>query len=150
MIADLQQQLGIDSSFFWQFLIFLCVFLFLRTVYFSPYLKLIERRQGQSSGLSDEARKLEEESARLEAQYQESLSAVRKKAHAEREALLGGARADSTKIVSAAREKAKARVEQARESAAKSAETELSSLRAQVGSVSALLVEKLAQTKVGI
>lgn len=150
MIADLQQQLGIDSSFFWQFLIFLCVFLFLRTVYFRPYLKLIDRRQGQSSGLSDEARKLEEESARLEAQYQESLSAVRKKAQAERETLLTGARGESTKLVSAAREKAKARVEQAREAAARNAEAELTSLKAQVGSISSLLVEKLAQTKVGI
>ncbi|RYZ97743.1 MAG: hypothetical protein EOP11_21620 [Proteobacteria bacterium] len=150
MIADLQQQLGIDSSFFWQFLIFLCVFLFLRTVYFSPYLKLIERRQGQSSGLSEEARKLEEESARLEIQYQDSLSAVRKKAHAEREALLADARNNSTKLVADAREKAKVRVEGARALAAKSSEAELDSLRGQVGSVSALLVEKLTQTKVGI
>lgn len=149
MIADLQQQLGIDSSFFWQFLIFFAVFLFLRTVLFGPYLKLIQRRENQSSGLSDEARKLEEEATRLEGQYQESLSAARKRAYAEREALLNVARKDSSKIVADAREKAKSRVDQAREAAAKNADAELANLKSQVGSVSSLLAEKLTHTKVG-
>ena len=150
MIADLQQQLGIDASFFWQFLNFFAIYLVLRVVFFSPFLKLIQQREGQSSGLSEEAKKLEEEATRLEAQYQESLSLARKKAYAERDALLTTARQESSGLVAAARERSKSRLEQARESASAAASAELASLKTQVSSVSALLAEKLAQTKVGI
>lgn len=150
MIADLQQQLGIDSSFFQQFLIFMVVFAFLRVVLFSPYLRLIEKRENQSEGLSDEAEKLQEESARLETEYQEVLSAARKRAAVEREALLAGARKQSTDAVAAARAQAKTKLEQAREAAAKSSEAEFAGLKGQVGSISSLLVNKLMNNKVGL
>jgi F-type H+-transporting ATPase subunit b len=150
MITDLQHQLGIDSSFFWQFLIFFAAFIILRATFFGPYLKLIERREGQSGGLSEEARKLEEEASRLEKEYENSAVAMRKRAFAEREALLTAARKESTVVVAAAREKAKARMDLARETTAKDYEAELASLKSQVGPVSSLLADRLAQTKVGI
>lgn len=150
MIADLQQQLGIDASFFQQFLIFVFVFLFLRAVLFAPFLRLIEKRENQSEGLTDEAEKLQEESARLEAEYQEALTAARKKAGAEREALLAAARKQGAEEIAAARAEAKAKLEQAREIAAKSSEVELAGLKGQVGSISSLLVNKLLSNKVGL
>jgi F-type H+-transporting ATPase subunit b len=150
MIADLQQQLGIDSSFFQQFLIFVFVFLFLRAVLFAPFLRLIEKRENQSEGLTDEAEKLEEESARLETEYQEALSAARKQAGAERETLLTAARKQSAEEIAAARAEAKVKLEQARETAAKSSEAELAGLKGQVGSISSLLVNKLMSNKVGL
>lgn len=150
MIADLQQQLGIDSSFFQQFLLFALVFVFLRVVLFSPFLRLIEKRENQSEGLSDEAEKLQEESARLEAEYQEVLSAARKRASGERESLLAAARKQSTEEVAAARAQAKTKLEQAREAAEKSAAAEFAGLKGQVGSISTLLVNKLMSNKVGL
>lgn len=150
MIADLQQQLGIDSSFFQQFVIFIAVFTFLRVVLFQPYLRLIEKRENQSEGLSEEAEKLQEESARLEADYQNALAAARKRANAEREELLAKTRKESSDAVAAARAQSKIKLEQARESAARSSEAELSGLRGQVGSISALLVNKLMNNKVGL
>lgn len=149
-IAGLQRQLGIDSSFFWQFAIFFVAYLFLRSVYFSPYLKLIQRREGQSDGLADEAQKLEEEAAGLEAGVQEALSAARKGALGERETVLAKARKEASDSVSVARGKAKQRLDLAREASARSAEAELAALKAQVPGVSALLVEKLTKTKVGL
>jgi len=150
MIADLQQQIGIDSSFYPQIIIFIFVFLWLRFFFFAPFLRLINKREGQSEGLSEDAQKLEEESALLEAQYQEVLSGARKRAYAEREVLLVAARKEGTEQVAASREKAKIKLEQARASAVKSSEVELAGLESQVAPISAMLVDKLMNTKVGL
>jgi len=150
MIADLQQQLGINSSFFQQFLIFMLVFAFLRTAFFVPFLRLIEKRENQSEGLTDEAAKLHEESTRLEAEYREMLSATRKRAGSERENILTAARKQGAEAVASARAQAKNKLEQARDAAAKSSEAELASLKGQVGSFSSLLVDKLMTNKVGL
>jgi F0F1-type ATP synthase membrane subunit b/b' len=150
MIADLQRQLGIDSSFFQQFFIFIVIFTWLRVIYFGPFLKLIQKREGQSEGLSDEAKKLEEESVKLEAQAQDALATARKKALAEREAILGVARKEANEIVLKSREQAKGKLDGAREAAARSADVETASLRPQASSISAMLVQKLMNTKVGL
>jgi F-type H+-transporting ATPase subunit b len=150
MIADLQQQLGIDSTFFPQIVLFAFVFVWMKFFFFAPYLKLITKREEASQGRSEEAQRLEEEAVRLSGQYQEVLSAARKKAFAEREALLATARKLGSDQVSAAREEAKVKLDQAREASEKSSEAELSGLRGQVGSISGLLVDKLMNTKVGL
>jgi F-type H+-transporting ATPase subunit b len=150
MLQDLQRQLGIDATFFTQFVIFLVIFVWLQVVYFAPFLKLIQKRQGQSGGLSDEAAKLEEAAARDEQAYVDAVAAVRRKAMAERDRVLGEARTQANGVVSGARAQAKQKLEQAREAAARSAEAELSSLKGQVGSVASLLVGKLTNTKVGL
>jgi F0F1-type ATP synthase membrane subunit b/b' len=150
MIADLQQQLGIDSSFFSQFIIFVFAFLWLKFFFFTPFLGLINKREGQSDGLSDEAAKLEEEAVRLEVQYQSSLSATRKSAYAERETVLAAARKVAAEKVHAARAEAKSKIDQGRESSRRTSEGELAGLKGQVSSISSLLVEKLMNTKVGL
>lgn len=150
MITDLQRQLGIDGSFFTQFLIFLLVFIWLQVVFFKPFLQLILKRESQSGGLSEEASKLEEEASRNEQQYQDSLVAARRKANAERDRVLGEARKGANDTVAAARSQSKTKLEQAREMAAKSAESEINALRGHVGSMSSMLVEKLTKQKVGL
>jgi F-type H+-transporting ATPase subunit b len=150
MIADLQRQLGIDASFFSQFLIFIFVFLWLRAVFFRPYLELIQRRQGQSEGLSDQASKLEEEASRAELEYADALKKARNRAAAERERLVADARKEANTSVDSSRREAKVRLDQARETAAKNFESDLAGLKTQVGSVASLLVEKLTKTKVGL
>ena len=150
MIQDLQRQLGIDQTFFVQFLIFLLIFTWLQFVFFKPFLALIEKREGQSGGLSDEAAKLEEAASRNEQQYSEGLTAARRKASLERDRVLGEARKAANESVAAARAQSKTKLEQARDAAVKSAEAELTALKGQVASVSAMLVEKLTKTKVGL
>jgi F-type H+-transporting ATPase subunit b len=150
MIADLQRQLGIDASFFPQFLVFILLFLWLRAVFFQPYLAVIQRRQGQSDGLSDRAAKLEEEATRVELEYQAALKKTRGLAAVERERILGEARKQATESVESARRDAKLKLEQSRESSARSFEADLAGLKSQVGSIASLLVEKLTKTKVGL
>lgn len=150
MIADLQRQLGIDASFFTQFVIFLFIFTWLQFVYFRPYLKLIQKRQSQSGGMSEDAAKLEESAARDEQAYLDALAGARRKAAAERDRILSEARGQANDIVGGARAQAKTKLEQARDAAARAAETELAGLKGQVGGVASLLVEKLTNTKVGL
>lgn len=150
MIADLQRQLGIDASFFTQLVVFLVIFSWLQVVYFRPFLALIQRREGKSGGLSDEAAKLEEEATRAEQEYQVALVSARRKASSERDRVLTEARKQANDIVSAARTQAKSKMEQSREGAVRTAESELASLKGQVGSVASLLVEKLTKTRVGL
>ncbi len=150
MIADLQRQLGIDASFFVQLGIFLLVFLWLRYIYFVPFLKLIQRRESLSEGRSDEARRLEEDSARMEQEYGETFAKIRKRASTERDADLALARKEAQRLAEEARGQAKAKLDSVREAAARSAEADLTSLRSQVHTVSSLLVEKLTKTKVGL
>lgn len=150
MISDLQRQLGIDASFFPQFAIFIFIFLWLRFVFFAPYLKLIQKRGSQSDGTWGNIQKLDEESLRLEQERDAALSAARKKAASHRDSVLAGARKDATATVASAREEAKMKLEKTRESAQKGAESELNSLKSQVGGLSTMLVEKLTKTQVGL
>jgi F0F1-type ATP synthase membrane subunit b/b' len=150
MITDLQRQLGIDGSFFTQFLIFLLIFTWLQFVFFKPFLQLILKRESQSGGLSDDAVKLEEAASRDEQQYREAIVAARRKAAAERDRVLGDARRVANDSLSAARSQSKSHLEGARDSALKAAESEIAALRGQVGGVASLLVEKLTKTKVGL
>lgn len=150
MITDLQRQLGIDDTFFIQFVLFLIVFLWLRFVYFSPFLRLIQKREGQSEGMSEGAGKMEEEATRLENEYRERIVAARKRAAAEREVVLAGARKEGNDLIAKSRDASKAKLDQNRELAAKESAAELASLQSQVGAVTGLLVEKLMHTKVGL
>jgi F0F1-type ATP synthase membrane subunit b/b' len=150
MISDLQRQLGIDASFFIQFALFLVVFFWLRFVYFSPFLRLIQRREGQSDGLSEGAAKLEEEATRLEREYQERIVATRKRVSSEREKILADARKDGAGFIAKSRDESKVKLEKSRELAAKESSAELANLQAQIGPVTALLVEKLTKVKVGL
>lgn len=150
MISDLQQQLGIDASFFPQFITFLFLFVWLKFAFFSPYLKLIKKRENQSEGLSEETAKLEEESDRLEKKTAEEMLGVRKRAAQEREKILLVARQEGGATVAAARERAKKGVEAARLEAQAVERADIEGLRTQVGAVSALLVEKLTKSKVGL
>jgi len=150
MITDLQRQLGIDGSFFIQFLIFLLIFTWLQFIFFKPFLQLILKRESQSGGLSDEAAKLEEVAGRDELQYRDAMVAARRKASAERDRVLVDGRKSANDIVTVARSQSKSKLEQAREAALRSSEGELNNLRGQVGSMASLLVEKLTKTKVGL
>jgi F-type H+-transporting ATPase subunit b len=150
MIQDLQRQLGIDASFFTQFAIFIVTFAWMQFIYFGPYLKLIQRRQAQSGGMTTDANKLEETADRDEQSYREAVLGIRRKAASEREKVLADARTKANEIVGLARGQAKSKLEQAREAAARSAEAELSNLKGQVAGMASLLVEKLTSTKVGL
>lgn len=150
MISDLQRQLGIDLSFFVQFAIFIFVFLWLRFFFFKPYLALIQKRDSQSDGLVDEGQRLEEESIRLEQERMAALTAAKKAAAQEKDSVLAQARKEANDLVSKARDEAKTKLEQARETAAKGVESEIASLKGQVSDLSAMLVEKLTKTQVGL
>ena len=150
MIADLQRQLGIDSSFFIQFGIFIFIFLWLRYVYFGPYLELILKREKASDGMSESAAKMEQEAVLAEKESDAAMAAARKSAATEKDKILNAARAAAATDVAKAREQAKKELEAVRAVTEKEISVEMTALKQQSGAISALLVEKLTKTKVGI
>lgn len=150
MIADLQRQLGIDFSFFYQFVIFFVTYLWLSFVYFGPFSKLIAKRESQSGGLDEKSKELEEKTAQLEAQYVEGMAGARKEASLQREKILTEARKSASVVVGKARDDAKKKMDSTRERVAAESKAELDSLQGQVSSFSSALVEKLLKSKVGI
>lgn len=150
MIADLQRQLGIDFSFFYQFVIFFLTYLWLDFVYFAPYSKLIAKRESQSGGLEEKSKELEEKTVQLEAQFSEGMTAARKEASLQKEKILAEARKAASVVVGKARDDAKKKMDSARERVTSEAKAELDSLQGQVSSFSSALVEKLLKSKVGI
>jgi len=149
-LQNLQKQLGIDHTFFIQFVVFFGFYLWLRFVFFKPYLKVVLARDNQTEGLKDESMKLDTDSARKESEYAEKISVAKKKAAQEREKILAEARAQSNKLVEAARAQAKTRIEKARNEAQSQAEKDLGALKEHAGALAKVFVEKLTKARVGL
>lgn len=150
MLADLQKQLGIDATIGVQFITFFVVYLWMRFVFFGPYLKLLEARKHQTSGLKDDATALEEQAGQTEKKYKDGVTLARKEAAAAREKIVFDARTKASHVVDGARKEMKQKMDSARELSQRSAAQGLADLDGQVEALGGLLVEKLTNSKVGI
>ena len=149
-IADLQRQLGIDASFIPQFLLFIFLFMWLRYVYFQPYLKLIKRRENLSSGKSDEASQLDEESLQLETKYAQTLQIAKRKALDEKEKIITSGREEAAKILQTAKGVAKKKLDQTRAESQKNFDQEFQTIKSQAENCANQLVEKLTKAKMRV
>lgn len=68
---ELLTSLGINQTFFYQIVIFLIAFFFLKKVVFLPYYKAFEEREKRTSGGQSTAHELHHQLATLEAEYQQ-------------------------------------------------------------------------------
>lgn len=148
MLADLQNQLGIDATIGVQFLIFFGLYLWLRFVFFGPFLNLLDARHLSTQGLREKALDLEVGAEEKEKQYSERMAAVRRAAAVEREKILAEARASSAGMIEAARKSSKEQIEAARIGAEAEAKGDLDRLSAEVSQLSDLFVKKLTNTGV--
>lgn len=150
MIADLQKQLGIDLSFFYEFGLFVAIYLWLRFFLFAPYLKVLLLRNYQTGGLKDEAHALDQKSQEKEALFAQKIAEARRQALQEREKILVAARANAAVALDEARHEAKSKIEAARTAAEAEANAEFDQLKSQSSGVANLFVEKLLKQKVGL
>lgn len=148
-LAKVPGELGIDSTLYVQFLLFLFIYIWLRFVFFGPFLKLIESRESSTEGAKELAVKLNAEAAEKEALYAERISNTRKQAAVAKDKILQDARVQAAAIVDAARKKAKERVEQGREQLESGIAADQKNMLAQADAVAKMFVEKLAFGKVG-
>lgn len=121
LIASILNQLGVNSTFLYQFLLVVVSYFLLSNLIFKPLLKILQTRHSKTKGLKEQAEKLEKEMQEIEAQYRIAWAKVEK----EGQVLL------SSGEVLAAREKAKAIIDKSE----KEANAKLSQSRQQMDEV---------------
>lgn len=118
------EQLGINHTLFYQFLIFVFTFPMLAIFVFSPYLKLAEEREKRTKGGEEAALETKKKTLELGQQYESKARAVsseiktifddyREQANVEYQSIVTKARAESQKMIDATRARVSAEVESA-------------------------------------
>ena len=97
---------SLDISILYQVILFFVLWLIVNKVLFQPYLKLLDERERATTGAQHDSTELEQESARLRAQYEEKIAQAQSVAARERERVLQSAREQREKILAQARQEA--------------------------------------------
>lgn len=110
------QQLELNQSFFFQFVIFTIAYLALSRLVFSDYSKALTERENRTKGGEDLALEIHKKAEDLRAQYESKARQVngnvktifdeyRDQANKEYEGIVGRARTESQKLIEAARQR---------------------------------------------
>jgi F-type H+-transporting ATPase subunit b len=106
-VTAILQQLGLDTTFFTQFVVFFVLFLFLGQAFFKPFLRLIEERTLRTQRDRELATAIEAETKIKLEDCESRLRAARVEARSEFEKILAEAKAEESKILNDARAEAK-------------------------------------------
>lgn len=142
------EQLGLDQTFFYQFVLFWVVFLLLARLFFRPFLRLFEARHKRTVEDREAAEKL---FAQAEAKFEEHkkrLADARLEVRREYDAAIAQAKKEEAVVLHAAREEAKKITHEAAESIAKQREQLKKSLEGEVDQLARTISERLVSRKV--
>ncbi len=106
-MAAIIEQLGLDSTFFYQLVIFFVLFAFLGRVYFAPFLKLFQERHQRTVADREAAEAMLSQANQKFAEYQEKLAEARLRARRELEEALSVGQREEHEILARARDEAK-------------------------------------------
>ncbi len=118
-----------DLSFLIQFAAFLVLFLVIKPLLLSPFLRVMEERENRTDGARAQARAMDEKAGEIIKRYDTQLEKVRRVAHEERERLRSDGLKLETKILGEARDETARLVHEGKLGLAKEADgvrTELS------------------------
>jgi F-type H+-transporting ATPase subunit b len=116
---------------------------------FQPYLHLLEEREAKTSGAEHDSAALEQEGARLRAQYEEKIAQAQADGYAAKDAILQDARQQQEKILSQARQDATSALERVRREVATAMATEKQLAAAEAALVASEMVSKVLGRKIG-
>ncbi len=106
-MAGIISQLGIDQTFYFEFAVFVAIFLIIPTLFFKPFLKLIETRHEKTVADRERAEELvKQANAKLE-EFRTRMVEERTRARAEHERVITEVKAEEAKIIGVARDEAK-------------------------------------------
>jgi len=106
-VTAILDQLGLDSTFFTQLVVFVVLFGFLGQFFFRPFQRLIEERHHRTVQDREAANAMIAKASAQMEEYQAKLHAARIEARAELEAVLASAKSEEARILGAARDEAK-------------------------------------------
>lgn len=106
--------ISLDISILYQIVLFIVVWLILNKILFQPYLRLLDQREGRTTGAEHESADLEHEGTRLRAQYEEQISQAQIAGYAAKEAIVQEGREQREKILAEARQEAASQLDRVR------------------------------------
>jgi len=137
----------INESFIVIAVIFLVFYFLLKKFYVSPFLEIIEEREGKILGAENRFKEVEDYYREKMKQYEEEIKKARIEANALRERLVDEAKSEREKIVSQAKLRAKEVVEKSHKEIDSSLQNELKEAEKYVSSIAKLIVEKILGRK---
>ena len=111
--------LDLDITLLIQTAIFLIMLLFLNHVLFQPYLKARAKRLAKTRGAKDKSKKILEETAMSQQEYDARHQATVQEAESKRRTEIAKANAEASEILSQAREASQKRIQESRAGIAK-------------------------------
>lgn len=125
--------ISLDISILYQIVLFIVLWLIVNKILFQPYLRLLEQREGRTTGAEHESADLEHEGSRLRAQYEEQISQAQIASYAAKEAIVQDGRQQREKILAEARQEAASQLDRVRREVALALERDqqLAALEAQ-------------------
>lgn len=146
-MSEIAEQLELNSTFFYQLVLFAIVFIFLSRVYFRPFLKLIQLRHKRTVEDRKAAEALTQQAQEKMDQYEKRMTEERKKIRAEMELLVTQAKQKESEILSHARDEAKKITQDAMGDMDRQKEALKSKLNAEIETLAAQVSEKLMSRK---
>ncbi len=135
--------ISLDYSIAYQIVLFLVLWVILSKVLFGPYLNLLDERERRTTGAQHDSSDLEQEGARLRAQYEEKIAQAQTAGHASREAILQEGRQQREKLLTQAREGAMSMLEGVRREVESQMQRERQLAAAEARTVAQEMVEKI-------
>jgi len=106
-VAEILAQLGIDQTLYVQFAVFAVIFLIVPTLFFRPFMKLLEARHQKTVTDRERAEELvKQANAKLE-EFKTRMTEERVRARAEHERVIAEVKLEEARILGVAREEAK-------------------------------------------
>jgi F-type H+-transporting ATPase subunit b len=146
-MATIFEQLGLNQTFFVQFVIFLVVFLILGNLYFKPFLHLFEARHKRTVEDRDAAEKLMAQANSRFEEYRRRLAEERATARKELEAVLAEVKKEEATLLGTARSEAKKITQEALENVQKQRTVVQKQLEKDVDQLAQTLADTLLGTK---
>jgi F-type H+-transporting ATPase subunit b len=147
-VSAILEQLGIDSTFFAELVIFFIVFTILSRFYFRPFLQLFEARHKKTVQDREAAEKMMIDAQQKLEEYKQRLSIERANAKKHYDTILEQAKKEEADIMARAREEAKKVTQEAADSVAAQREKLKAQLQSDVESLAQTISEKLLSRKV--
>lgn len=135
--------ISLDISILYQVVLFVLLWLILSKILFQPYLRLLDEREQRTTGAQHDSSDLEQEGARLRAEYEEKIRASQSAAYADKERVLQSARAEREKVLGEARQEAVQTLERARQEIASAVAAERGLAATEAADIAAVIASKL-------
>lgn len=139
----------LDFSIFYQVILFVVLWVILDKLLFQPYLHLLAERERKTTGAEHDSSDLENQGARLKAQYEEKIAQAQAAGYAAKDTIVQDGRQQREKILSQARHEAAGTLERNRNEVASALEQERRLAVAEVSNVAGAMVAKVLGRTVG-